>query len=191
MITSRERVMRALNFQPVDRVPRDLAGMRSTGISVFAYPRLVEALGLPPRLPRAEDTWQMLALPELDVLDELGVDVVTIADDATNAFDQPGLWKPYDFGGRLPAVVRDPSAFAEEPDGTIVHGRTRMLPSSFVFDEIHGGQPLDLIADIPKPDLDQIRRALDARLLTDAQVGRCFSTTAPSRCPSPSMVGAD
>ncbi|MGC9359405.1 MAG: uroporphyrinogen decarboxylase family protein [Anaerolineae bacterium] len=171
MTTSRERVMRALNFQPVDRVPRDLAGMRSTGISVFAYPHLVEALGLPSRLPKAEDTYQMLALPELDVLDALGIDVVTIADDATNAFDQPDLWKPYDFGGRLPAVVRDPSRFHEEPDGTIVQGgRLRMPPSSVVFDEAHGGQPLDLMGDIPKPDLDEIKRALDARLLTDAQV---------------------
>jgi len=170
MTTPRERVMRALNFQPTDRVPRDLAGMRSTGISVFAYPPLIAALGLPPRLPKAEDTYQMLALPELDVLDALEIDVVTIADDATNAFDQPDLWKPYDFGGRLPSVVRDPSRFHKKPDGTIVQGRLRMPPSSVVFDEVHGGQPLDLMGDIPKPDLDEIKRALDARLLTDAQV---------------------
>lgn len=170
MTTSRERVMRALNFQPTDRVPRDLAGMRSTGISAFAYPRLVEALGLPPRLPRVEDTGQMLALPELDVLEALGIDVVTIADGATNAIEQPGLWKPYTFGGRLPALVRNPDAFIEEPDGTILQGNTRMPPSSVVFDAAHGGQPLDLLGDLPKPDLDQIRRSLDARLLSDAQV---------------------
>jgi hypothetical protein len=52
MTTSRERVLQALNFQQLDRVPRDLGGMRSTSISVFAYPRLVAAVGLPPRLPR-------------------------------------------------------------------------------------------------------------------------------------------
>ena len=57
MTTPRERVMRALNFQPTDRVPRDLAGMRSTGISVFAYPPLIGALDLQPRLPKAEDTY--------------------------------------------------------------------------------------------------------------------------------------
>ncbi len=178
MLTSRERVMRAVSFQPVDRVPRDLAGMRSTGISTFAYPRLVEALGLPPRLPRVEDTGQMLALPDLDVLDALGIDVVTIADGATNAIEQPGLWQTYDFAGRLPALVRNPGAFRALPDGTILQGsgqtifegRTRMPPSSYVFDEAHGGQPLDLMGDLPKPDLDQVRRHMEARLLTDAQI---------------------
>ena len=78
MMTHRERVMHALAFEETDRVPLDLAGMRSTGISAFAYPKLVEALGLPPRRPRVEDTGQMLAMPDLDVLDALGCDVVTI-----------------------------------------------------------------------------------------------------------------
>ncbi len=81
MTTSRERVLQALNFQQPDRVPRDLGGMRSTSISAFAYPKLVAALGLPPRLPRVEDTGQMLALPDLDVLDALGCDVVSILDE--------------------------------------------------------------------------------------------------------------
>ena len=76
MITSHERVLNALNFQPTDRLPKDLGGMLSTGISAFAYPKLVAALGLPPRLPRVHDTGQMLALPDLDVLDALGCDVV-------------------------------------------------------------------------------------------------------------------
>jgi hypothetical protein len=68
-MTSCERLHRAIEFKPVDRLPKDLSGMRSTGISCFAYPRLVEALGLPPRRTRVYDTWQMLALPDLDVLD--------------------------------------------------------------------------------------------------------------------------
>ena len=66
MITSRERVLNALNFRPTDRLPKDLAGMGSTGISAFSYPKLVDALGLPPRLPKVYDTGQMLALPDLD-----------------------------------------------------------------------------------------------------------------------------
>ena len=80
MTTSRERVMQALDFQTTDRTPRDLGGMRSTSISAFAYPGLVSALKLPYRKPRVEDTGQMLALPDLDVLDALGCDVVTILD---------------------------------------------------------------------------------------------------------------
>ena len=48
MTARRERVMKALSFEETDRVPMDLDGMASTGISCFAYPGLVAALGLPP-----------------------------------------------------------------------------------------------------------------------------------------------
>ena len=167
----RERVMRALDFLPTDRVPLDLNGMRSTGISAFAYPKLVAALGLPPRPTRVEDTGQMLAFPDLDVLDALDIDVIAIADGASEAFPQPGLWHPYDFNGRLEAMVRRPEAFHAEPDGTIVqNGLTRMVPASTVFDEPHGGQPLDLSADLPRPDLKAFKRSLDAARLTDERI---------------------
>ncbi len=171
MTTSRERVLQALNFQTPDRMPKDLGGMRSTSISAFAYPKLVAALGLPPRLPRVEDTGQMLALPDLDVLDALGVDVVAILDGATNAFEQPELWRDYDFNGRLPALVRYPENFRTLPDGTILQGRSqRMPPSSYVFDEEHGGQPLDLSADLPKLDLKHLRQSMQSGVIQDERI---------------------
>ena len=46
-LTSRERVIRTLNRQPVDRMPIDLGSHMSTGISAFAYWNLRETLGLP------------------------------------------------------------------------------------------------------------------------------------------------
>ena len=170
MTTPRERVLRSLNFQPPDRTPKDLGGMRSTSISAFAYPRLVDALGLPPRPPKVEDTGQMLALPDLDVLDALGCDVVSILDGATNAFEQPGLWNSYDFNGRLPARVRNPAAFQAQPDGTILQDRRRMPPTSYVFDEEHGGQPLQMTGELPKPDLDEVKRDLAAREVRDEEI---------------------
>jgi len=171
MTTSRERVLEALNFQPTDRLPKDLAGMGSTGISAFAYPKLVEALGLPPRLPKVYDTGQMLALPDLDVLDALGCDVVTIQDGViTNAFAQPDEWHAYDFNGRLPAQVRFPQNFKTLPDGTIIQPGNRMPPSSYVFDEDHGGQPLILEGELPKYDLKQYRKDAQAQVLTDEAI---------------------
>lgn len=171
MTTSRERVLQALAFQTPDRLPKDLGGMRSTSISAFAYPRLVELLGLPPRLTRVEDTGQMLALPDLDVLDALGIDVVAILDGVTNAFDQPELWRRYNFNGRLAAQVLHPRKFRAQPDGTIVQGgHTRMVPGSYVFDEEHAGQPLDLSDDLPKLNLKRLRRQVQKRLATDEKV---------------------
>jgi len=173
-MTSRERVLKALSFQPVDRTPKDLGGMRSTGISAFLYPRLRSALGLPERLPKVYDVQQMLALVEVDVLDALGCDVVAVeGGGVTNAFEQPALWRPYDFGGRLPALVRNPAAFAAQPDGTLVcDDRLRMPPGSYVFDVVHGGQPLLLDGDLPRPDLEQVRRQQEARVLRDEQIVR-------------------
>jgi uroporphyrinogen decarboxylase len=170
MLTHRERVITALNFNYTDRVPKDLGGMRSTSISAFAYPHLVKALGLPPRLPRVEDTGQMLALPDLDVLDALGCDLVTICDEATNAFHQPDLWKPYNFNGRLPALVRCPKSFTSQADGSILQGNTRMVPTSYVFDEPHGGQPLQLDGDLPMLDLKKFRKERERSLLSDEQI---------------------
>jgi len=171
-MTPRERLLRALAFQETDRVPRDLGAMRSTGISAFAYPRLVEALGLPPRRPRVHDTEQMLALPDLDVLDALGCDVVTIDGGVTNAFPEPKKWHDYDFGGRLPAQVLNPAAFETLADGTVVqNGRTRMPPTSCVFNADHSGQPLlDLDQPLPLLDLKDYARRMRESVITDEQV---------------------
>lgn len=172
-MTPRERIRAALRFQETDRTPRDLAGMRSTGISAFAYPDLVRALRLPPRLPRVYDVGQMLALPEVDVLDALDCDVVPVEGDVcTNAFDEPDRWHEYDFGGRLPALVRNPDQFTIHDDGTVTassSGRPdgerdlKMPTGSYVFDALHGGQPIDLASDLHMEDLGLVReRQADA-----------------------------
>ncbi len=164
--------MQSLNFQTPDRLPKDLGGMRSTCVSAFAYPKLVQALGLPPRPMRVEDTGQMLALPDLDVLDALGVDVITILDGVTNAFEQPELWHDYTFNGRLPNTkVRWPQNFETQPDGSILQGgHSRMLVDAYVFDSEHAGQPLDLSADLPKPDLNELRREAEHWAVSDEKI---------------------
>ncbi|HEX72472.1 MAG TPA: hypothetical protein ENN65_04065 [Candidatus Hydrogenedentes bacterium] len=172
MLSGRERILKAVAFEATDRAPLDLGGMLSTSISCFAYPDLVRALGLPPRHPKVFDTGQMLAWPDLDVLDALGCDAVTMFMDATNAFAQPELWHSYDFNGRLPAYVRDPKAFQALPDGTILQhgGASKMPPTSHVFESEHGGQPLLLVGDIPKPDLDEVRKRLESERLREETI---------------------
>lgn len=169
-MTGRERVMKSLSFQETDRAPMDLGGMDSTGVSCFAYPALVEALGLPPRLTRVHDTGQMLAFPDTDVLDALDCDVITVRMDMHNAFPQPELWHPYDFNGRLQALVRDPGAFSVLDDGTIAQPGRKMPPTSHVFESEHGGQPLILTGDLPKPVLKEVRAELEKARLTDADI---------------------
>lgn len=170
MPSPRQRVMQSLNFSVPDRVPKDLAGMRSTGISAFAYPKLVAALGLPPRLPRVYDSYQMLALPDLDVLDALDTDVVTVGDGVTNAFEEAEKWHPYDFNGRLPALVRAPETYRTDEGGTIHQFARQMPPSSYVFDDAHGGQPVYLEGDLPTYDLKEYAAGLREQELRDDQI---------------------
>jgi uroporphyrinogen decarboxylase len=177
-MTSRQRVLNALNFKPVDRVPRDLGAMASSSISGFAYPKLVKALGLPPRLPRMYDTHQMLAMPDMDVLDALGCDVVTVFYGVTNAFDESDKWHPYDFNGRLPAMVRNPEQFQNFADGTVTQPEFKitMQPSSYVFNAEHSGMPLDFAADIPLQDLKKLKQELKDKPLTDQDIKETVET---------------
>lgn len=75
-MTSRERVLAALNHQPTDRIPIDFGGHRSSGILALAYARLKEYLGIRAGNIYVYDMPQQLAIIETALLDELGSDVV-------------------------------------------------------------------------------------------------------------------
>jgi uroporphyrinogen decarboxylase len=45
-----------------------------------------------------------------------------------------------------------------------------MPPSSYVFDELHGGQALDLNAELPRYDLKQYKQRLQAAAITDEEI---------------------
>ena len=173
-MTSRERVMKALSFEESFAI--DLGGMLSTGISCFAYPKLVESLDLPPRLPKVQDVYQMLALPDPDVLDALNCDVVSVfRDQWTNAFEEKERWTPYDFNGRLPALVQRPDDFCIQDDNSILYkngnSTLKMVPSSYVFDNINGDESVDIMMmDPPREDLRKLKAELRGTLLTDGQI---------------------
>ena len=189
-MTSRERVLAALNFQETDRVPCDLDAMGSTGISAFAYPKLVKALGLPPRRTRIYDTWQMIAVVDRDVLDALECDCICVnGENCANVLPEPEKWRPYDFNGRLEALVLDPSSFRVLPDGTIEQratpfcGVTHMPPNGYVFSEEHGGQAVDLSGEFVLEDLDRLRDQLLAEDVTPEQARRTSARISASRRP--------
>lgn len=77
-MTSRERVLAALNHRQPDRVPVDLSGHRSSGINAMAYARLRRFLGLPQKPIRVYDPVQQLAIVDEDVLAHFGVDTIEL-----------------------------------------------------------------------------------------------------------------
>ncbi|MEL7673622.1 MAG: uroporphyrinogen decarboxylase family protein [Chloroflexota bacterium] len=75
----RERLQRALNHQEPDRVPMDLGATRNSGITMPAYRRLVESLGLALETQPLGTTGnsRVLGVAAIDerVLERLGVDI--------------------------------------------------------------------------------------------------------------------
>ena len=78
MLTSRERVMMAVNHREPDRVPIDLGGHRSSGIMAIAYNQLKQHLGIKTGDIYVYDFVQQLAIIEPEVLDHFGVDTIEL-----------------------------------------------------------------------------------------------------------------
>ncbi|MHB1485229.1 MAG: uroporphyrinogen decarboxylase family protein [Saccharofermentanales bacterium] len=170
-MTRRERVLKALNFENIDRLPKDLGGMGSSGISCFAYEKLVRHLNLPERRTKVWDTCQMLAIPDIDVLDALDCDVVMLTGlGVTNAFEQPELWKPYDFNRRLlTGAVMNPDIYEIQENNTIIQsGYLKMPENAYVFDHDHAGQIFNVFDDnLIKDRLEDIIVEMEALMPSD------------------------
>jgi uroporphyrinogen decarboxylase len=125
-MTSRERILAAIEHRAPDRVPVDLGSTPSSGISATAYERLRRHLGRTDGATLVYDVVQQLAQPEAWALDEFGIDIV----DLGRTFNtSPDDW--YDVtiasGDRAkypswfhPEQEPDGSWLARHPDGTAI-----------------------------------------------------------------------
>lgn len=77
-MTSRERVLAAIEHRTPDRMPIDLGTHFSTGISAFAYYNLRKHLGLSTEDVEMIDCVQMLARVDDDIIDRFHVDTVLL-----------------------------------------------------------------------------------------------------------------
>lgn len=78
MMTPRERVMAAIDHREPDHVPLDLGGTPSSGISAIAYNNLKKELGMTTGHTRVFDVVQQVVIPEIEIMDRFGVDVIDI-----------------------------------------------------------------------------------------------------------------
>ena len=77
-MTSRERVLCAIEHKEPDRVPLDLGSTPSSGISAIAYNNLKKHLGMESGTTRIYDVVQQVVQPEEEILDRFGVDVIDV-----------------------------------------------------------------------------------------------------------------
>lgn len=78
MLTSRERVLKALNHEEPDRVPIDLGAHPSSTMAALAYFKLRDYLGVTEGMPRMFHTWYQACEIEMEVVEKLGVDVIPL-----------------------------------------------------------------------------------------------------------------
>jgi len=141
-VTSRERILAALERRPVDRVPVDFGGTRQSGIAAAAYHRLREHLGVRGRRPvRVFDLFQMLAEVEQDVADRFGADCVGLYRPEVAFGIRNEAWKPWRLFDGTPVEVPGGFAPETEPNGDLVLRRAgveiaRMPRDGFYFDRM-------------------------------------------------------
>ena len=153
-MNSRERVELALAHQEADRVPLDLGGSGQTGMHVDSVYLLRQALGLDaPGTPvKVIEPYQMLGEISADLIERLGVDIVSLGGNTT-LFNYPNTgWKPWETFAGTPVLV--PEGFNTELDE---HGDLYMYAGSdkssppsakmpaggFYFDTLNRQPPFD------------------------------------------------
>ena len=77
-MTGRERVLATLNREKPDQIPLDVGGTDCTSIHSIAYKKLRARMGLPEKPVRCGCLMQLIAQPDEDVQNALGVDVEAI-----------------------------------------------------------------------------------------------------------------
>jgi len=138
-MTSRDRILSAINHKQSDRVPIDLGSNPSSGISAIAHDNLMKHLGWIDQPTQIYDVVQQLAQPGEKLIDLLGVDVLDIGR-AFNTGDSD--WKEVEMAngrtGYYPKwfkPVRDDKGNwnAYHKDGTLI---AKMPQGATFFDEM-------------------------------------------------------
>ena len=115
-MNSRDRVLKAINHKEADKVPVGLGSMRSTGISVTAYSKLLKMLGFKNRIPKMYDFIQQLAYPDKEILDLFKIDAI----DASQAFLNSGKnWRNWTLKDGTKCLIPYYLNIEKDEDGTI------------------------------------------------------------------------
>ena len=150
-LTSRERVLRAIEHKPVDRTPIDLGVHYSTGISAYAYQDLRRYLGLPEKKIEVIDTFQFLARVDEDVLERFHCDCMLFHP----GYPSTRTWKPR---GNYEFEISNAINFTIEDDGAWVfsgkrNGRMKSPAGGYFFDGVGfdtWDSELDYVTEVAK-----------------------------------------
>lgn len=156
-MTSRERVLAAINHQQPDRVPIDFGATGQTGISVCALYRLREYLGLPKKDLDVFEMVQMLGVVDEDLRKIMKSDVIGMnhPEDSLGVMNT-GTKKRFVMPDGTPTLINAGNEFDILPDGGIKmypQGDRNAPPSIYMPS---GGYFFDIIDRAPEYDEDNL-----------------------------------
>ncbi|MHC4169310.1 MAG: uroporphyrinogen decarboxylase family protein, partial [Planctomycetota bacterium] len=174
-MTSRERVLRALNYQQVDRVPVDLGGTLGTGAHVSVIANLRQALGLDERGDRVKvvEPYQMLGEVAADLREMLEIDTVNLPGPKNHFGFADADWKPWRTFDGTDVLVGGKFNTDPEPNGDIFQypqgdksapPSGRMPRGGFYFDAIVRQEPIDDARLDPADNLEDFSLLSDEAL---------------------------
>ena len=130
-MTSRERVLRTVNFQETDRVPIDLGAMKASGIGVKAYNKIKSRLGMHSR-SRIWDPKFMIASVEDDVMRRFHLDVVPLDISSVLHDEMPdSAWIPKTLYAGAEGLLAPGTGVGTDPEGRWVLLDRNMAPTSY------------------------------------------------------------
>jgi hypothetical protein len=174
-LTSRERVLGALNYQKVDRVPVDLGGTLGTGahVSVIAKLRLALGLDKPGARVKVVEPYQMLGEVAADLREILDIDTVNLPGPKNHFGFADADWKPWKTFDGTDVFVAGKFNTDPEPNGDIfqypqgdasVPPSGRMPKGGFYFDDIIRQEPIDEAKLDPSDNLEDFSLLSDEAL---------------------------
>ena len=156
-MTSKERLIKALNHNESDRIPIDFGGTVVTGMHYSCVAALRDYYGLEKRIIKVNEPCQMLGLIEEDLKMALGIDVEGVSS-RINMFGVPNTdWKEWkQDNGDVVLVAGNLSVTDDEKGNHYVYpcGDTSVKPCAkmpkdgFYFDMLSRQVPFD---DIEEP----------------------------------------
>ena len=174
-MSGRERVLRALRYEPVDRIPVDLGGTVTSGAQVSVVANLRQVLGLdkPGEPVKVNEPYQMLGEVAADLLEALEIDVVNFPGPKNHFGFSNSHFKPWTTFDGTNVLV--PGDFNTEPesDGSILQypQGDKLLPASakmpkggFYFDAIIRQYPIDETKLNPADNLEEFTLLTDEDL---------------------------
>jgi len=174
IMTSRERILRAVNFQPADRVPIDLGAMKASSISVKAYNQVKARYGIRTDT-RIWDPRFMVASVEEEVLQKVHADVVPLdVSSVLQDLSPDSDWIPKTLYPGAEGLLPPDTRIGTDPEGRWAlldeNGDPtsyRMPREGYYFDDVSFSPPgatIDPAAFMPKMSFsDEELRALQTR----------------------------